>query len=131
MYLAESRDGSTWTARKLGSGTWPLNACPMDGGGIVVDAKGALHSAWRRDGAVYVTGADGKEVELGQGRNPAIAASNDGVYVAWQDGPNVVVRKPSGTVTLGPGTFPTLASSGERVYAAWEQDGAIHVEPVR
>ena len=131
MYVAESKDGSSWKASKLGSGTWPLNACPMDGGGIVLDAKGGLQSAWRRDGAVFTTGPDGREVELGKGKNPAIAAASDGIYVAWQDGPNVVVNKPTGRVTLGPGTFPMLASSGDRVYAAWEQDGAIHVEPLR
>ena len=131
LYVAESRDGSTWNARKLGSGTWPLNACPMDGGGIVLDSKGSLHSAWRRDGTVYATGADGKEIQLGQGKNPAIAASKHGIYVAWQEGPNVVIRKPSGTVTLGPGTFPTLASTGDRVYAAWERDGAIQLELIR
>jgi hypothetical protein len=131
MYVAESKDGGTWKARKLGSGTWPLNACPMDGGGLAIDTKGVLHSAWRRDGAVYATGDDGKEIELGKGKNPAIAAAKDGVYIAWQEGPNVVVRKPGGKVTLGPGTFPMLASSGDVVFAAWEQDGAIHVEPVR
>ena len=38
-YLVESRDGgrSFAAARKLGSGTWPLNGCPMDGGGLAIE----------------------------------------------------------------------------------------------
>ena len=37
MHLVASADGGqTWTAAaKLGNGTWPLKACPMDGGGCV------------------------------------------------------------------------------------------------
>ena len=35
MYLTRSRDGVAFSKpEKLGTGTWPLNACPMDGGGI-------------------------------------------------------------------------------------------------
>ncbi len=35
MYVAESKDGVTFSsARKLGTGSWTLNACPMDGGAV-------------------------------------------------------------------------------------------------
>src|SRR5260370_1332262 len=42
MYVAHSKDGgvSFGRARKLGEGSWELNACPMDGGGLAIDAQG-------------------------------------------------------------------------------------------
>jgi hypothetical protein len=43
MYLAHSEDnGQTFSqAVKLGRGTWPLNACPMDGGGLATGQRSA------------------------------------------------------------------------------------------
>jgi hypothetical protein len=40
MYLSTSSDGGkTFSpARKLGKGTWPLDACPMDGGALAVSS---------------------------------------------------------------------------------------------
>jgi hypothetical protein len=132
MYYAVSTDRKTWSSHKLGEGTWPLKACPMDGGGLALDGNGAFHSAWRRDGVVYATGADGKEVALGPGKNPTIAANRVGPYVAWTEGPAVKLMKPGAAspVILGEGAFPVLAAS-DTVYVAWEHEGAITVEPVR
>jgi hypothetical protein len=55
MYLVRSRDGLTFSKpEKLGSGTWKLNACPMDGGGLAASQErlsphGAAitRSSWR------------------------------------------------------------------------------------
>ena len=44
MYLARSRDGVTFSKpEKLGTGTWQINACPMDGGGLVDFAEQRRH----------------------------------------------------------------------------------------
>ena len=53
LHLIKSVNGVNFgKARKLGSGTWKINACPMDGGGFVV-AKGQVtsvgHAARWRD----------------------------------------------------------------------------------
>ncbi|KAJ3054740.1 hypothetical protein HK102_011471, partial [Quaeritorhiza haematococci] len=42
LFLADSSDGGrTFSpAEKLGRGTWPLNACPMDGGAVAVGPAG-------------------------------------------------------------------------------------------
>jgi hypothetical protein len=132
MYYAVSTDRKTWSAHKLGEGTWPLKACPMDGGGIALDGKGEIHSAWRRDGVVYAAPANGKEVALGNGKNPTISANRNGPYIAWTEGTSVKLMKPgaSAPVTLGEGAFPVLAAS-DKVYIAWEHEGAITVEPVQ
>ena len=50
LYIATTKDGATFSkAQKLGKGSWQLNACPMDGGGIV-SLNGKLISAWRSCG---------------------------------------------------------------------------------
>ena len=133
MYYTRSTDGKTWaTAKRFGTGTWPLNACPMDGGGLALDGRSVLHSAWRRDGAIYATAGDAKELAIGKGKNPTIAASKTGAFIAWTDGPEVKLLKPGATqpATLGEGAFPVLAAS-DSVYAAWEQNGAIVVEHIQ
>ncbi|MBI1791756.1 MAG: exo-alpha-sialidase, partial [Acidobacteria bacterium] len=50
MYVARSTDGGHTFSRaeKAGTGTWVLNACPMDGGGLALGPDGKVVSAWRR-----------------------------------------------------------------------------------
>jgi hypothetical protein len=125
MYLASSADGATWTAAvKLGDGTWPLKACPMDGGGVSVAADGAVWTAWRREDRVFLSRPGAPEIELGRGKDPAIG---DGV-VAWSEGPRLWIQAHGSAPVL-------LAESGAYVslakdYAAWESKGAIVVQRV-
>src|SRR5581483_10651378 len=51
MYVVSSVDGgrSFTAAEKLGTDTWILNACPMDGGGITFDPNGQIATVWRRE----------------------------------------------------------------------------------
>lgn len=132
MYYAISTDGKSWTAHKLGEETWPLKACPMDGGGLALDGNGGFHSAWRRDRVVYASPASGKEIALGNGKNPSIAANRNGPYVAWTEGTAVKLMKPGvqSPVTVGEGAFPVVAAS-DTAYIAWEHEGAITVEEIR
>jgi hypothetical protein len=132
MYYAISSDAKTWSLQKLGQGTWLLNACPMDGGGLALDSKSVVHSVWRRDATVYATSGNAKEIEVGRGKNPSIAVGQDGAYVVWTDGTSVKLKKPGSkdAVTLGEGAFPVLAGSSS-IHAAWEHNGAIIVEQIR
>jgi hypothetical protein len=123
MYVVRSSDrGKTFgTAAKQGSGTWKLNACPMDGGGIAAGV-----SAWRREKDVYVANGSGGETLLGQGRDPAIAVGEAGPYVLWSSAEGLRLARPDGTQrVLDPkGRYASAASSGT-VVAVWERDGAI------
>lgn len=85
MYLISSKDGGTTfgKATKLGEGTWPLGACPMDGGAVAVSDKQSF-SAWRRDKTIYLTGTgNAKERRVGEGEQPTVAATAKGPVVAW------------------------------------------------
>jgi hypothetical protein len=82
-------------AKKLGDGTWKLNACPMDGGKIVAMGAGKFGAVWQRAGEVFFAPYGGPEVLLGKGKQP-VAITRDGVpFIVWQQDANLVsVRKP-------------------------------------
>jgi hypothetical protein len=54
LYLCETKDGLNFSeARKLGQGSWILNACPMDGGALAYDQAGGSLPVWKRIRTVY------------------------------------------------------------------------------
>ena len=131
MYVTSSMDGgkSFSDARKLGSGTWTLDACPMDGGMLAAGPKGSVATVWRRDGNVYTAAGDGSpETPLGPGQQPWIAGTSQGPVIVWTVGregdllaQNPVSGKPQ--KLAGAARDPMIASSsnGEGpVVACWE-----------
>jgi hypothetical protein len=94
LYVATSHDGVTYgSVRKMGTGTWKLNACPMDGGGLIVQA-GKLVSAWRRDGDIFLAQPGTQEQRIGTGKDVSIANNGKGLYVAWSNGPHLEILYP-------------------------------------
>ena len=86
MFVAKSKDsGETFgAARKIGVGSWKLNACPMDGGDLAVSRTGSLVTVWRRNREIYVADQKSqKEVLLGQGEQPVVTTTNRGRYSIW------------------------------------------------
>lgn len=113
MYLATSSDGGKRfaPAQKLGRGTWPLDACPMDGGMLAVRPDGTVDTVWRRGNSVFMCVPGRPELELGPGTQPWI----DGRSVVWlQDGR---LRTPDKTFTEA--TDPVVAPVGGRPLAVW------------
>ena len=89
MYVAASSDGGAKfaPARKVGQGTWKLDACPMDGGMLTLGGKGEVITVWRRQGEIFsVGGAKGQEQRLGRGEQPWVTASPNGPAIIWTDG---------------------------------------------
>jgi len=129
MYLARSRDGMHFDKpEKLGAGTWKLNACPMDGGGIAV-ARGRIVTAWRREGEIFLASPGEKEIDLGKGIDVSIAAVDTGVYAVWTALDGLKAATPGGKapILLAPkGTFPNVVGLPDgSALAAWEVDGRI------
>lgn len=134
FYLTLSRDGTQFsTPKKLGQGTWKINACPMDGGGVV-SHQGKIYSAWRRESDVFLAQEGQEETRLARGHDVAIAAGGDGVYVAWSNNGQILLLPPnaaSPVVLVRAGAYVTLADiESAGVLAAWEQAGAIQVQRV-
>lgn len=94
-------------ASKLGKGTWPLAACPMDGGRPAFAADGKFLSVWRRDRSVYASAGDGDEQLVGEGAQPVVASRPGGDWrVVWQQGGSLVSR-----------IFPTAPDGETRLVA--------------
>jgi len=129
LYIASSRDGVHFgEPQKAGHGTWKLDACPMDGGGLVWD-HGQPVSAWRRDQDVFLARPGTAETRLGSGKDVAIAAGKNGVYVAWSAGSGIEIVAPGDKQPrrLAPdGSFVNLVALEDgSILAAWESAGAI------
>jgi hypothetical protein len=125
LYAASSSDGIHFTpARKLGAGTWKLDACPMDGGGLTV-SNNQVTSAWRREGQIYLSRSETSEVLVGDGKDVAIA----GGYLAWTKDGGIQLLAPGKTapVTVADeGGFPALLKlGGGTVLLAWETKASI------
>ncbi len=145
MYLAASEDsGKTYSkAQKLGTGTWPLNACPMDGGAVSVDGAGKFVTTWRRDKTVFLFwDGDLEERNLGQGEQPSVVATVEGPFVVWlkKRGDAALLLSPGKTkpMELAPhARDPVLAIASHGrgpVIAAWEmrdgKESSIHCKVV-
>jgi hypothetical protein len=130
MYLINSRDGGRTfdDASKLGRGTWPLDACPMDGGGLACDAAGHVTTIWRRDKEIFRCVPGQSETLLGEGGQGWAAAGRDGVYLIWsgRGGPVMTLHpgtsEPTELAEQGSNPVVAGAASGKGpVFAAWEQ----------
>jgi hypothetical protein len=134
MYLAASHDGITFSKpEKLGTGTWKLNACPMDGGGLAL-VRGKIVSAWRRDHEIFLASPGSRETAIAEGVDVAVAGSPSGVYAIWSTPNGIQVLRPGkvAPITVGPkGAFPSIAAFPDgHAFVAWESDGKITVEAV-
>jgi len=129
MYLARSRDGMSFSRpEKLGTGSWPLNACPMDGGGMALSG-GRIVTAWRRAENVFLAEPGRSETQIGVGKDVALAVTGGRTYVIWVNGTAVEVWAGGKPLVLSKtGALPSMTSLPHGgVLAAWEQDGGIAI----
>jgi len=119
---------------KQGQGTWKLDACPMDGGGIAVE-RGDIVTAWRRDHEIYLARPGKAEHELGPGQDIALAAGSKGAYAVWVNGGAIEALTPGETAPqqlAASGAFPEVVTlSDDSVLAAWEEGGGIATRRLR
>jgi hypothetical protein len=115
-------------AQKLGTGTWKINACPMDGGGLAI-FQNQVYSVWRREGDVYLAQPGKAEEKIGTGKDVAVTASKLGVFAGWNHGEAIEVLAPGASSPLQiaeKGSFLNLAALPDGgVIAAWEANGSI------
>ena len=129
MYLARSADGMTFSKpEKLGAGSWPLNACPMDGGGLAISGSRVL-TAWRRGENVFLAEPGKPETEIGVGKDVALAVSGERPYVMWVNGTSIEAWEGGkASVLAKTGAFPSMTSlPAGGVLAAWEDEAGIEI----
>ncbi len=132
LYIARSSDGVSYRpAQKSGTGSWKLDACPMDGGGVVFRQADVV-SVWRREDGVYLNTLGTPELRIGAGRDPAISLAGQHLDVAWNSPAGIMLRREGGAPTLiGAGRFPAIAALARRTVVAWEQAGTVTVVTVQ
>jgi hypothetical protein len=131
MYTAVSRDGgrSFGPAAKVGGGSWHLQACPMDGGGMSVMPDGKVAWTFRRQQEVFLAIEGQEESRIASGKDPAIAVNSDGVFIAWSGPEGLLARVPGHAEPIlldRDGGFPQLiALPHGGALSAWERKGEI------
>lgn len=130
LYLAECSDGGKHftEAKKVGNGSWKLNGCLMDGGGIALNNNEVPQTAWRRERKIYSTESGKAEKLIDEGRSCFIETINNKNMYAWTQKENIIVMKPNGQkVSLGKGSLPILkAFNNDKVIFVWENENEIH-----
>lgn len=117
-------------ARKLGEGTWKLNACPMDGGRLLALGEGKFGAVWQRAGEIFFSRDGAAEISLGQGTQPVAITQDDYALVCWQQGTDLVLAQGFDEVRprthAAGGRFAALAAlpRGEGAVLAYEQGGS-------
>jgi hypothetical protein len=130
MHVTRSTDGRAFTAPvKLGTGTWPLQACPMDGGAVALTGKGVT-STWRRQDRVYLSTPLEPERLVGIGRDPVLALGPGGVDLAWTTRDGIMLQRDTTTRLVGPGTFASIAAFDGHTLVAAERSGQVVVQVV-
>ena len=135
LYLIQSSDGgaSFGQAQKLGTGSWKLNACPMDGGGLVISKSGKVQTIWKREGNIFTSIPGIPEIKIGRGRNCNLeTVDNKNVY-AWTEKEDVIFVKSDGEKeVLGKGSQPVIKALDKGyVICVWENEKQIHASILR
>ncbi|MHC2992688.1 hypothetical protein OB13_14220 [Pontibacter sp. HJ8] len=134
FYITRSADGGREfsSTQKLGNGTWKLEGCPMDGGGLVLDNKNVLHTAWQREGNIYYAKPGNPEIQVGKGRNCRISGVANPV-ISWQDD-SVLKLKFLNTekeVTVGTGSYIETAEMPDKsTLCIWENEKEIYFKKI-
>jgi hypothetical protein len=134
MYRAESIDGgkSFGLAQMIGTGTWRLAGCPMDGGSLAVAGR-EIGYAWRREARLYFTRETGSETLLAEtGTQPVVVRNGSEFSYVWQDGGNLYWKfSESSPVQLFARNAGYAASDwspkDQKGFVVWESSDGIYI----
>jgi hypothetical protein len=134
LHFTKSMDhGETFSqVEKLGTGTWKINGCPMDGGGMTVDQSGLLKTIWQRAGEVFVSSSSTTEQKIGTGRSPSIATRNDQSYMVFSKGEDIMSFNSSNSAPtkIGNGTAPKVLAINEGAVYFWVNSEGIRYKKI-
>ncbi|PVY43713.1 hypothetical protein C8E01_10169 [Pontibacter virosus] len=134
FYLTKSTDNGQHFSQpqKLGNGTWELEGCPMDGGGIVLDSKNTIHTSWQREGNIFYAKPGQQEVQIGRGRNCRISGKTNPV-IAWKDGSDLKLKflNADTETVVGKGSYiETAEMPDKKTLCVWEDENKIHFRKI-
>ena len=129
LFITKSEDGgqSFDKAKQLGEGNWKLNACPMDGGGLIINNDNTITTVWRREADIYLCEVGKGEKKITVGKQCTIAGNNNNTFITYINNGRVYCMKPDRSIVeLGTGIYPQLIQTGqETVVCAWQQERQV------
>jgi len=129
LYLVHSGDnGQTFgQSEKLGKGNWPLQGCPMDGGGLALNNEGIVQTVWRREKKVFYARPGEAEKEIGLGKDCSIETMNGKNVIAWVDSTGSIICLLPGDkkIVVGKGSLPQLKAVKDDILCVWQDAGEI------
>ncbi len=130
LHLTVSTDnGKTFSEpEKLGTGTWKIDGCPMDGGGITYNENSGFVSVWQREGEVFSSKNQFDENQIGYGRSPFISSHKNRIEVVYTSGENIIATRlnDSFSKTIGTGSFPKVIALENASLYIWMNEKGIH-----
>ena len=121
------RGASFSTPQKLGSGTWKINGCPMDGGGLTSFGSKGLMSAWQREGIIYTANSELSEQMIAIGRAPSISGNSHNYSIVYTKDDEIMAIHEPMTVSekIGNGTSAKVLSTEDGIIYIWVGDKGI------
>jgi hypothetical protein len=115
--------------QKLGNGTWKINACPMDGGGMVRD-RGKTITVWRRENDIFLDELGRPETKIGDGKDVTLAVAGGAPYAAWiKESRLILWHGGKEEAIAAQAAFPNLAALPDGgALLAWEANNGISVK---
>ncbi len=125
MWAAISTDGgkSFPQPQKLGTGSWPLKGCPMDGGGIAFSPAGDWLTAWRRERTVYSGTSEAPEKLLAASAvQPVVGFAGITPLMLWESNGALLLQRGAEAPTrfAESAAWASLASGSTTAAIAWE-----------
>ncbi|TPE45620.1 hypothetical protein FJM65_04760 [Pontibacter mangrovi] len=130
IYHTSSTDkDNTFTApEKFGQGTWKLEGCPMDGGGIALNAKGQVSSVWQRKGEIFYCQENQPEQKVATGRSCALTQDGTHTSIVWQEEGHIKYKELNTNTTqdLGKGNTPRIYTlPNGKTLCLWEAEATV------
>ncbi len=126
LYIATSRDGRAFSpAQKLGAGTWKLNGCPMDGGGLAFTPDGKRLAVWRRERGIFSSETTAPEKRLAENAAQPVAAYAGRTPLIFWESDGALMLKRGGEFPARfaeNATAASIAGSPDAAIVAWEAE---------
>ncbi len=124
IYVATSRDGLLFSPpQKLGTGTWKLDGCPMDGGGLAFSPGGEWLAVWRRERTIFSSSLDNPDSTLATAAaQPIVAHLGKTPLLLWESNGALMLQRGSGepACIARDAKAASIAGGATVAFAAWE-----------
>ncbi len=134
LYFTKSTDGGNTFSNpeKLGTGTWKINGCPMDGGNLMVNKDGEMNTIWRRKGDIFMANSSSSEEKIGSGKSPTFTSNDQQTYIAFSQGEDImtITSNNQSASKIGTGSSPKVIALDNGAIYFWVNKEGVHYKKI-